>query len=228
VQLAAEQVPAIDARYTRHRHGGQPFGFDAPISLGAWERRAAYLREHLRAVLGLDDRVTDCPLDAHLTVCGHGEGYVVERVWFQSRPGFLCTGNLYRPPDPVGAIPAILNPHGHWERGRLEDGPRGSIRARCIAFARMGMAAFAYDMVGYNDSLQVGSHRYASLRAALWGLSSMALQTELALRRSDAHRMHRRFRRWYPDLHVGCARSACGRPGAGEHDLGPLPGRLHL
>jgi len=176
------QIPAMDERHTHYRHGGQPFVFDAPTSLEAWERRAEHLREHMRVVLGLDDGDPDCPLDAHLSVCGEGEGYVVERVWFQSRPGFLCTGNLYRPPNPAGPIPGILNPHGHWEHGRLEDGPRGSIRARCITFARMGMAAFAYDMVGYNDSLQVSAHRYASMRAALWGLSSMALQSQNSLR----------------------------------------------
>ncbi|MGC9360618.1 MAG: acetylxylan esterase [Anaerolineae bacterium] len=181
----AGRIPTIDARYTSHRHGGQPFVFDAPMSVTAWERRADYLREHMRVVLGLDEGDPDCPLDAHLSACGEGDGYVVERVWFQSRPGFLCTGNLFRPSNPVGRIPAILNPHGHWERGRLEDGPRGSVRARCIAFARMGMAALAYDMVGYNDSLQVCQHRYASMRAALWGLSSMALQTQNSLRAVD-------------------------------------------
>jgi cephalosporin-C deacetylase-like acetyl esterase len=185
VPKQAGAIPTMDGRYAHQRDGGQPFVFNAPEILAAWERRADYLREHMRVVLGLDDTGADCPLDAHVTVCGEGEGYVVERVRFQSRPGFLCTGNLYRPPNPVGRVPAILNPHGHWERGRLEDGPRGSIRARCIAFARMGMAAFAYDMVGYNDSLQVSHHRYASLRASLWGLGSMALQTQNSLRAVD-------------------------------------------
>lgn len=136
-------------------------------------------------MLGLEHEAETCPLDAHLTVCGHGDGYVVERVWFQSRPGFICAGNLYRPPDPDAPIPAILNPHGHWSRGRLEDSPRGSIRARCITFARMGMAAFSYDMVGYNDSLQIPEHAYVSRRAALWGLSSLALQTHNSIRAVD-------------------------------------------
>jgi dienelactone hydrolase len=170
-----------DARHWHHRTLDQPYDFRAPADLDAWKIRAAHLREHLRTVLGIDQDDT-LPLDAHVTVCGEGDGYVVERVWFQSRPGFLCTGNLFRPPEPKDSIPAILNPHGHWAHGRLEDGPLGSIRARCIQFARMGMAALAYDMVGYNDSLQVPQHRHVSRKAALWGLSPMALQVQNGIR----------------------------------------------
>jgi len=174
-----------DARHWHHRQLDQPYVFDPPTNLAAWEARAACLREHLCVVLGIEPGEDACPLDAHLTICGEGDGYVIERVWFQSRPGFLCTGNLYRPPDPAGPIPAILNPHGHWAHGRLEDGPLGSVRARCIHFARMGMAALAYDMVGYNDSLQVSAHRHVSRKAALWGLSPMALQTQNSIRAID-------------------------------------------
>ena len=63
--------------------------------------------------------------------------------------------------------------------------PLGSIRARCITFARMGMIAFSYDMVGYNDSLQVPRHRFASPQGSLWGLSPMALQTWNSTRAMD-------------------------------------------
>ncbi len=127
--------PMSDARHWHHRSLDQAYAVDLPTDLAAWEARSTYLRDHLRTVLGLEQDGQACPLDAHVSPCGEGEGYVVERVWFQSRPGFLCTGNLYRPPEPEGRIPAILNPHGHWEHGRLEDGPRGSVRARCISCA---------------------------------------------------------------------------------------------
>ena len=48
----------------------------------------------------------------------------------------------------------IVCPHGHWEKGRLEDSERGSVPARCITLARMGVVVFSYDMIGYVDSKQ--------------------------------------------------------------------------
>jgi dienelactone hydrolase len=117
------------------------------------------------------------PLNAHIGGRIEYDDYTIETVYFESWPGFYCTGNLYRPRTVTGRVPGVLHPHGHWQKGRLEHQPLGSIRARCITMARMGMVSFAYDMVGYNDSLQVPSHAACSLRGSLWGYSHMALQT---------------------------------------------------
>ena len=46
---------------------------------------------------------------------------------------------------------------------------RGSIAGRCINFARQGMVAFSYDMVGYNDSDQLVHREIGGRREALWG-----------------------------------------------------------
>ena len=70
--------------------------------------------------------------------------------------------------------------------------PLGSIRARCITFARMGMIAFSYDMVGYNDSLQVPRHRFASPRGSLWGLAHGAANLEQHARRGFLAELGRR------------------------------------
>src|SRR5712671_6073952 len=72
---------------------------------------------------------------------------------FISKPGLYLGGNLYRPLGRgKGPFPAILNPHGHWANGRMADTKEGSIAGRCISFARQGMIAFSYDMIGYNDT----------------------------------------------------------------------------
>ena len=50
---------------------------------------------------------------------------------------------------------------GHWKNGRMADEELGSIAARCISFARQEMIAFTYDMVGYNDTIQV-DHKFGT------------------------------------------------------------------
>jgi dienelactone hydrolase len=178
-------IPGIDMRYRIQRHGQLVYEMPHYTTLGDWEARAHYLREHLLAVLGLyplPERDAPCLQVTRRQEC---DGYTVENVYFESLPGFYCTGNLFRPLDPQAPCPAVLNLHGHWERGRLEHSALVSVQARCIAFARMGMVALACDMVGYNDSLQVMHHHFASRRGALWGISLMALQTWNAIRAID-------------------------------------------
>jgi dienelactone hydrolase len=185
METSSQALPAIDARYHTVRHGDLHFAFPHYATLAEWEQRAAWLREHILVVQGLWPLPERCPLNAHILGRIEYDDYTLEKVYFESWPGFYCTGNLFRPRTHAGRVPAILNPHGHWERGRLAHEPNGSIRARCITFARMGMVAFAYDMVGYHDSLQVPKHRFASARGALWGLTPMALQTWNSLRAVD-------------------------------------------
>ena len=175
----------MDQRYLATRHGDRPYQMPNYDTLNAWQSRTTWLRQHLLAVQGLWPLPERAPLKAQITSKIVHDDYTIEAVYFESWPGFYCTGNLYRPRGKQGPFPAILNPHGHWEHGRLEHQPLGSVRARCITFARMGMVALAVDMVGTNDSLQVPQHHFATLRGALWGLSSLALQTWNSIRAID-------------------------------------------
>jgi dienelactone hydrolase len=149
------------------------------------------------------------------------DGYTVEKVYIQTYPGFYLAGNLYRPlGQGDGPFPGILNPHGHWKEGRLEDSAVGSVAARCINFARQGMVAFSYDMVGYNDTAQV-NHKFASSPTnLLWNISLMGLQTWNSIRALD-------FLASLPD--VDKKRLACtGASGGGTQTfmLGAIEDRL--
>ena len=100
--------------------------------------------------------------------------YSVEKVFFESMPGFYVTGSLYRPAKHEGKAPAVLCPHGHWSNGRFyqlsEGGVAEQIRtgaealpgnggsplqSRCATLARMGCVVFFYDMLGNADSIQL-------------------------------------------------------------------------
>ena len=82
------------------------------------------------------------------------DGYTIEKVLLETWPGFFLGGNLYVPTTP-GKHPAVVSPHGHWNYGRLEHQPLASIPMRAANLAKRGHVVFIYDMVGYNDTMQV-------------------------------------------------------------------------
>ncbi|MGN6699375.1 MAG: alpha/beta hydrolase family protein, partial [Thermomicrobiales bacterium] len=153
-------------------------------TLAAWQRRAAELRQHILVSAGLWPLPERGPLRPILSGRLERDGYSVEKIYFESLPGFFVTGNLYRPLGCGGPLPAILNPHGHSRRGRLTNDEVFSTPARCITFARQGYVAFTYDMIGYLDSKQL-SHRFGGPAEHLWGLSLAGLQLWNSLRAVD-------------------------------------------
>ena len=173
-----------DRRLTEVRHLNEHLRFPGYACVEDWEQEAAQLRRHILVTTGLWPFPEKTPLRIRRFGKIEGDGFTVEKVYFESYPGLLCTGNLYLPVLKKGPLPGVLNPHGHWATGRIEDQVLGSIPARCLTFARQGYAAFAYDMVGYNDSMQV-DHQLAGERNHLWGISSMGLQLWNSLRAVD-------------------------------------------
>ncbi len=172
-----------DRRLNQTRHTDAVFVMPQYPTRGAWEEKADSIRRRMLLGSGLVPMPEKTPLNPVITDrIDHGD-YTVEKVRFEVLPGFLCTGNLYRPKG-NGPFPAIVNPHGHWTNGRLEDSDKCSVPARCITFARMGAVAFTYDMIGYEDSRQF-VHRWGTEREKLWGLHPFALQLLTSIRAVD-------------------------------------------
>lgn len=159
----------------------------------AWEAYAERLRFRIRVACGLWPEPERTPLNARVFDPIERDDYIIFKVHFEAFPGFLVTGNLYTPKG-VGPYPAVLCPHGHWELGRFEDSERASVAARCITFARMGIVAFSYDMVGYNDSRQfpkAWGHdwdavpRHERRMQELWGIHPFGIQLWSSIRALD-------------------------------------------
>lgn len=195
--VRGQSLPPEDRRAEVVQDVNTPRTFPRMESRSEWEARARELRENILVSCGLWPLPERTPLDAHVFGKVEREGYSVEKVYFQTRPGFFLAGNLYRPSGRGnGPFPAILNPHGHWPDGRLVDSKVGSVAARCISFARQGMIAFSYDMVGYNDTVfpdwPQGEEFYRRHRRfatnevnLLWNISLMGLQTWNSIRALD-------------------------------------------
>jgi hypothetical protein len=171
------------AMHAQFRTLNDPFTVREYASAAEWQRRAAYLRERILASAGLVPLPEKTPLNAQVFDERRHEGYSVFKVYFESLPGFFVTGNLYKPAGP-GPFPAILSPHGHWVYGRFENSAIASVPGRAINLAEQGFVVFAYDMIGYNDSRQLG-HDFGGRRESLWGLSLAGLQLWNSIRGVD-------------------------------------------
>lgn len=174
--LPSGQKPQ-DARLGELKHLNSYFPFQVPKTVQEWKARREYVRRQVLISQGLWPLPPKTPLRAVI----HGRrdmgDYTIEKVYFESLPGFYVTGNLYRPKNIQGKVPAVACPHGHWAGGRFHDagvkrvreqiargeerferGGRSPLQARCVQLARMGCVVFHWDMIGYADSVQL-AHR---------------------------------------------------------------------
>ncbi len=126
-----------------------------PDDLKDWEETRTTLRGKLWSHLGtaFDDSVE---LDLQI----HGEtqmdGYVVQNISYQSKPGFYVTGNLYIPYG-EGPFPGVINMHGHWAQGRLAD----RVQQRGHTLAKNGYVCLCVDAFGSGERSNVhGEYEY--------------------------------------------------------------------
>jgi dienelactone hydrolase len=154
--------------------------FVVPESKEAWLSRRTQVLDQMRVSLGMVPMPKLAPLSPNIYGRHEGDGFAVEKVTIETFPGFYLTGSLFTPSGDLSgkSLPGVLNPHGHWDDGRLyqnddkytnelyatgaerfEGGARNHIQGRCVQLARMGCVSFAYDMIGYADSKQISQER---------------------------------------------------------------------
>ncbi len=149
-----------------------------------WENQRNRLKQQILSAAGLIPTPVKTPLHARVIRHQDFAGYSIESVVIEPLPGYYLGGNLYLPAGHKGRAPGILIPHGHWKRGRLEDQSTYSVPALGINLARQGYVAFAYDMVGYNDTRQT-PHSFITPAHALWSFHPMGLQLWNSIRALD-------------------------------------------
>ncbi|HUW60247.1 MAG TPA: acetylxylan esterase [Candidatus Bathyarchaeia archaeon] len=196
--------PVRDDRTDTVRDTDTVFTMPYYDSIEEWEAYAKNLRRRVLLSSGLLPMPEKTPLNAVISGRVDHDDYSVEKVRFEARPGFLVTGNLYRPKG-AGPFPAVVCPHGHWEQGRLANEERGSVPGRCITLARMGAVVFSYDMIGYVDSLQY-KHNWGGFIEKLWGYHPFAAQLWSSIRAVD-------FVQGLPDVdpeRIGCTGASGG------------------
>ena len=184
--LSAAEIPDRDQRNVVFRHTDATYKMPEYRSLRRWKERAAVLRDEILFSSGLLPLPEKTPLNAQVFGKIEHEDYTIEKVILETYPGFFLGGNLYRPVDKSGRLPGVVNPHGHWRYGRLENQQLNSIPGRGITLARQGYVAFAYDMIGYNDTAPRISHRIPfGKKAHMWGVGILGTQLWNSIRAVD-------------------------------------------
>ena len=110
------------------------------------ERRKQLVRERLLEIFGgLPDY--NGPLNPKITGRIQNENYVIEKVSFESLPGFFVTANLYRPNRP-GRYPAVLLQSGHTQEGKPE------AQRLAANLVLKGFVVLTFDPVGQGEREQ--------------------------------------------------------------------------
>ncbi len=145
------------ARGRRHR----PALFEGATTPEAWQAMRPRLKRELFSMLGLWPVPEKTPLQAKVTGTVERDGVVViEKLHFQSRPGLYVTGNLYRPKDSQGRLPAVLYVCGHASKGR--DGCKAAFQDHGMWYARNGYICLIIDTLQLGELAGVhhGTYRY--------------------------------------------------------------------
>ena len=106
------------------------------------------LRRKMRNVFGPLPRKT--ALKPAITGVLEREAYRVEKVLFESRPGFPVTGLLYLPKNRRFPAPGVVAPCGHSVEGKAAD----AYQSFCQGLAMKGYVVFMYDPMSQGERMQ--------------------------------------------------------------------------
>ncbi len=108
----------------------------------------AALRRKLRKVFG--PLPTRTPLNPIVTGQFERDAYTVEKVMFESRPGFPVTAVLYVPKRRKFPLPGVVAPCGHSGNGKAET----AYQSYCQGLATKGYVVLQYDPMSQGERIQ--------------------------------------------------------------------------
>jgi dienelactone hydrolase len=141
--------PPFDAYFQKRVAELSSPDWSKDITPETWPAKQAEMRKQLQRMLGLDPWPERGDLKPVVTGTVPGDGYVVEKLHFQSSPGLYVTGNLFRPTEATGPLPAVLYVCGHSrviENG-LSIGNKAGYQHHGAWFARHGYVCLVIDTI---------------------------------------------------------------------------------
>lgn len=118
-----------------------------PADANEWQQRRTKLRENLLKAWGGFPE-TPCELAPRKLGEIQRDGYRVEKLIFQTRPGVWMTANAYVPDKAkTEKVPAILHVHGHWAGAKQDR----VVQSRCIGSVKHGFFVLVVDAFGAGE-----------------------------------------------------------------------------
>ena len=119
----------------------------SPADANQWQQRRTTLRANLLKAWGGFPE-TPCELAPRILGEIQRDGYRIEKLIFQTRPGIWMTANAYVP-DKAKAekVPAILHVHGHWAGAKQDR----VVQSRCIGSVKHGFFVLVVDAMGAGE-----------------------------------------------------------------------------
>ncbi len=118
-----------------------------PVDANEWQQRQTKLRENLLKAWGGFPE-TPCELAPRKLGEIQRDGYRVEKLIFQTRPGIWMTANAYVPDKAKSEkVPAILHVHGHWAGAKQDR----VVQSRCIGSVKHGFFVLVVDAMGAGE-----------------------------------------------------------------------------
>jgi cephalosporin-C deacetylase-like acetyl esterase len=114
----------------------------------AQERKRLVRAKLLEDIGGLPDY--HGPLHARITGVIRNDSYTVEKVIYESLPGFYITADVYRPNQP-GRYPGVLLQSGHTQEGKPEN------QRVAANLALKGFVVLCFDPIGQGERVQTYS-----------------------------------------------------------------------
>jgi dienelactone hydrolase len=132
--------------------------WQVPTDAARWRAIRPEIDHAFRQALGLQKLPDRTPLNVRILRTHDLDGYILENLVFDSRPGFSVTANLYRPKGPAtGKRAAVVAPIGHY----LSPGKAVSEnQALCIQLARLGFVVLTYDAIGHGERVAQGNNHH--------------------------------------------------------------------
>ena len=136
-----------------------------------WEQRRPELRRQFLDMLGLWPLPPRTNLKATITGKIEGDGFTVEKLLFQSKPGLYVTGNLYVP-NGAKSLPAILYVcgHGNIVKDGVSYGSKVFYQRHPAWFARHGYVCLILDTLELGE---IPGEHHGTYKLGQWWWQSL-------------------------------------------------------